>query len=200
MKAGVISKFWGWFEENSKALQEDQPDDRILAELDTRILSFDRNLSWELGPGIHKEHALTISPSGQRALLPLTQSIIQKAPSVSSWEFYAAKPSKEWTPCFSFMCEAGNELFVDVTNWKYVLAKYEDQTFEMTIWACDSQMLSDEDKLTAAEIAIDGMLGELARIEKISTIATVDALPPELREQSNPLKVLSEHWKSLGLN
>ena len=192
-----IEKFWNWFSDNSKALQPDSPDETILAELDRRVLVFNEALSWEVGPGSQKQFEFTISPSGQKELMQTTKAIIAKAPKLEYWEFYPAKPCKAWSPCFNFIGAEGGELSVDATKWDYSLAKYEDDTFDIAVRITGCEAFSEDDKLTAVEIMLDGILGEIERIEKISSINVTNMFTPDLQNKSNSIAVLKEHWKSL---
>ena len=62
-----ILKFWNWFTKNADILQSDNFDQSILDKLDRTISHW--GLGWEIGPGLSKENALTISPNGDKNLL-----------------------------------------------------------------------------------------------------------------------------------
>ncbi len=47
-------------------------------------------LMWEYGPAVRvKGHRLVITPESERALRPLVGTLLQRAPAIDGWEFYA---------------------------------------------------------------------------------------------------------------
>jgi hypothetical protein len=48
------------------------------------------SLMWEFGPAVRqKGHRLVITPESERSLRPLVRTILQRAPKIDGWEFYA---------------------------------------------------------------------------------------------------------------
>lgn len=93
-------------------------------------------------------------------MLEKAKKIISHTRSYNHWEFYYAKQPKQWELKFSFIGIDGREIFIDASTWEYVLLKYPDRMFDIIIEAPDIESLSDDDKIIAAEILLDGILGK----------------------------------------
>ncbi|HZI12713.1 MAG TPA: hypothetical protein VE153_20190 [Myxococcus sp.] len=52
------------------------------------------SLDWELGRGLQGGHRLVITPGGHRALRPLTNVLLSRAPPLPGWEFHASRPAE----------------------------------------------------------------------------------------------------------
>ena len=66
-----------------------------------------------------------------------------------------------------------------VSLWKYILLKYDDAAIEIIMQSPNIADLEVEDKLTAGEILLDGILGEEKRIRWIQYIDVVDHFDEE---------------------
>jgi hypothetical protein len=191
-KTKKISQFWEWFFKNCKDFGVNFDNAILLAELDDRISKLG-NFSWEIGPGREKDNALVISPNGDADLLEETKEIIKKARNCSGWEYYYAKPPKKWELVFDF--ETSNETFIEVnaSEWQYVLLQYEDGMFEIIIRATNLNGLNETDKLTAAEITLDGVLGEELRMQAICEIDVVEEFEEIYKGKASNIKSLPDH-------
>ncbi|HWQ91719.1 MAG TPA: hypothetical protein VN673_08610 [Clostridia bacterium] len=193
-----VAFFWKWFEGKSRELASNLENEDVIRDLDHRVSLFaDGSLSWEIGPGLHAPFCLVISPGGQKVLLPITKAIISQAPQVEGWEFQPAKPPKKWSPCFSFESTTGGQITVDATKWEYLLLEYPDRLYEILIKTTGSSEITQQDKGTAAEIVVDGTLGELKRLEAVYAIEIVEEFREDLRPKASPIGVLGAHLDSL---
>jgi hypothetical protein len=96
-----IAEFWNWFQSVANDLAQAKFDDKsLLAELEMRVLEMG-DVAWELGPGLLEKHALIISPDGAKEWLPVTEHIVDQAPSIPDWEFQSARPPRDWDMRFS---------------------------------------------------------------------------------------------------
>lgn len=80
----------------AELLADEAPPAEVLDELDAHVEALGE-LSWELGPGLAEPNALVITPDGNPELLPVARRTISFAPCLSGWEFYPARPPKQWT-------------------------------------------------------------------------------------------------------
>jgi len=191
-----IAEFWAWFSDNCDDFGVDFDNTELLSELDKRI---DRlgGFSWEIGPGIVKENALVISPGGDFDLLEESKRIVSGAKECAGWEFYYAKQPKQWELIFDFETSDNKVVEVDGSQWEYVLLRYEDGLFEIIIKAPDLSRFDESDRITAAEILLDGILGEEVRIQSICGIDVVEAFEKPYQERAGNIKNLSSHLKTL---
>jgi len=188
--------FWNWFSENQNEFGKHFENQSLLKELDLRITSLG-DFSWEVGPGSKKPNALVISPGGHIELLKVTKEIIDLAPDFIEWEFHHAKPPKVWDLKFSIQDENENEIEIDANDWQYVLLKYPDNKFEIILAAAQMQHLSEESKHLAAEIVLDGLLGEQKRMELIDVIDVVRQFEDNHKGKAGSIVNLLKHLDKL---
>jgi hypothetical protein len=163
-----INDFWDWFEKNSNKLHSDSYDRGVLQKLDQIILDF--GLTWEIGPGLTKENSLTISPNGQRNLIAKAKEIIDKAPSLGNWEYHFYKQPKEnWDKA-----SLDNDINISASDWTYVLLKFPDNKFEITIKADNLKSLDMQTKELVVDLVLTNLLGEKRKIDEINFIEIVD--------------------------
>ena len=115
----------------------------------------------------------------------------------ASWEYYYAKPPKEWNFVFEFKTADEVSLQVDASGWEYVLLQYEDGMFEVIIKDSSIASLDEDDRQVVAEIVLDGVLGEELRIQKIAGVDVVLEFSPQYENKSTNIKNLANHLKAL---
>lgn len=191
-----ISEFWEWFSGNCEHFGKDFDNEELLNELDIRIGGLG-DFAWEMGPGKLKENALVISPGGDADLLEGTRRIVKCAGEQDDWEFYYAKPPKEWELRFNFNSADNKIVEIDGSQWEYVLLRYEDGMFEIIIRTPALNGLGESDKRTAAEILLDGILGEEERIQTISSIDVVEEFEWSYKGKTSNIKNLPDHLNTL---
>ena len=191
-----IKEFWNWFSENCQKFDNDFENTDLLYELDKRITDLGV-FSWEIGPGKTSPNALVISPNGDIDLLPYTKDIIGQAKTCLGWEYYYAKPPKEWDLIFDFETSNGVQVHVDASLWEYVLLRYEDGMFEIIIKATNIKELNENDKLAIAEMLLDGVIGEELRMTSICLIEIVEEFENEYDDKASNIENLSKHINSL---
>lgn len=191
-----IENFWNWFYNNCQKFGKRFENTMLLRELDTHIQKLG-DFSWEVGPGIHEDNALTISPNGDIDLLKETRQIIKQARNCTGWEYYYAKPPKTWNLAFSLQTDTKKNIEINASEWKYVLLRYDDGLFEIIIKAPELSQFSWEDKMIAVEIVLDGIIGEEDRMLLIDGIDVVDEFEDEFKSKASDIKHLADHFLSL---
>lgn len=165
-----IKKFWIWFSLNCQNFGNYFDNSNLINELDIWINKLG-NFTWEIGPGKNTDNALIISPNGDVEKLKFTKMIIANAISCEGWEYYYAKPPKQWNDFkFYFETTNGNRFEVDASLWEYVLLKYEDGMYGIVIKSLQLSELDGDDTIIAMEIFLDGILGEKIRMQTIDYI------------------------------
>ena len=144
----------------------------LLRQLDDLVAGLG-DFAWEVGPGGDAENAFTLSPGGDRELLAETQTIVDAAPVVPGWEFHSAKPPRKWEPRFALHDADGEPFEVDATGWRCALLIYADGTHEVVVEAPNLASLPQDYQRWAAELALDGLLGERRRLEVIDDVTVV---------------------------
>ena len=191
-----ILAFWSWFQSVAEQLSENYDNPALLADLDAKVSELG-NLAWELGPGSREENALAISPDGVAEWLPITQRIAAMAPAIPRWEFHPARPARDWNLEFSITASAGGDIDIDAREWRYVIFRFPDGTFDLILEQNNLFSASDEDRFTASVVLLDGLLGEARRLLWIRDVESVVNLPHDQVAKANPINVLPEHLNSL---
>lgn len=189
-----VEKFWSWFSSIAELLAANYENEELLSEIDNKVLELG-DFSWEIGAGKTASNSFTISPNGDPELLNETKSIVSLAPKTKDWEFYYSKQPKDWDFLFELEIDSKIET-IDANKWKYVLFKFADGTFDILIESLPLFKLNEDDRVYAVEIALDGVIGEEARINKIGNIEVVsnaDKYTSKLSEFTN----LNTHLNSL---
>ena len=192
----AIRDFWDWFDENSDELAKASGYGSLVRQLDERVRRLG-NFVWEIGPGLTKQHALVISPGGDLDLLEESKKIVGLAREKKDWEFHYAKPAKEWDMQFEFGISDGGPVSVDARNWEFVLLGYDDGMFELIIRAPEISLFEEEDRRAAAEILLDGLLGEETRMTLICHIDIVNEFDDAYRGAAANIAKLAYSFSSL---
>jgi hypothetical protein len=188
--------FWQWFSSHHKEFGENFDNEEMLAELNDRIVGLG-DFAWEIGPGTKNNNQLVISPGGNLDLLPVSKQIISYATTIPGWIFCYAKPPREWNLLFNFRIEDDVIIEVNASKWKYVLLRYEDMGFEIIVQTRDLKNLCENDKLIAAEILLDGILGEEVRMIHITNIEIVEEVGFQYQNKVNDMIYLDKHFEKL---
>jgi hypothetical protein len=192
-----MREFWEWFTKSVTEIEDVFADRAFLDALDEKVQGLNI-VSWEIGPGLKAagNRSLVLSPGGDRKLMELTTAMIDTAPDLAGWEFYAAKPPKAWDRRFSVSDEKGNEFEIDAADWSYCLLKHEEG-FEIIIRAPNMEEAPLEIQQTAAEVLIEGEIGEAARVKHVDYITVVKDFEKELENKASPIRALRDHLSQL---
>jgi hypothetical protein len=193
----VIAEFWQWFQAVSGQFGERFENQHLIDELDARIVRLGK-FAWEIGPGVKSDHnsALVLTPSGDTDLLTETRKVIKAAPECAGWEFYSAKPPKKWQRKFVLQSQEG-DFSVDASRVRYVLLQHPDGVFDLLLAEQNMAALPKSLQQTAAEVLLDGELGEEVRMETIHSVEIVAQFNDDLQHKSSPIEFLAKHLHSL---
>lgn len=194
----LIAEFWQWFKSICGCFGDKFQNRELIDELDSRVERLGQ-FSWELGPGVKdsRNNALVLTPCGDLALLAETRSVIKGAPECPGWEFYPAKPPKEWSRQFALQADDGSRVSIDASGARYVLLQYPDGLFDVLLADRGIASLPVELQQTATELVLDGELGEERRMVSIHTVDVVGAFEGEMQRKSSRISCLAAHIKSL---
>ena len=189
--------FWEWFRTISKKLEINFDQEDLIEEIDKQVRLLG-DFSWELGLGIHTSYSFVISPNCNRKLLNDTKEIIRYSPSLTSWEFYYAKPPKIWNLIFSFTDNNGKDIKINAQDWEYVLLKFPDNSFDVIIKTSNNHNLDRNNLNIAAEILLIGILGEEVYIEHIVTIDIVNNFETKYIGKESKMIHFKEHFTEVS--
>lgn len=194
----LIAEFWQWFKSICGCFGDRFQNRELIDELDSRVERLGR-FSWELGPGVKDSHnnALVLTPCGDPALLVETRTVIEGAPECPGWEFYPAKPPKEWSRQFALQAYDGSRVSIDASGARYVLIQYPDGVFDVLLADRGIAALPEDLRQTATELLLDGELGEERRMVSIHTVDVVGEFEGDMQRKSSRISCLSAHIQSL---
>ncbi|HCH64124.1 MAG TPA: hypothetical protein DFR83_15070 [Deltaproteobacteria bacterium] len=184
----AIAAFWTWWGEAASALDHldtEPPSQEVLRGFDERLAALHRELAWEMGPGIEKKHALTVSPDGVSALRSLTAAWKAAAPvGYDDWEFHDARPAVVGSAVALELETAGTV----VSGRDVEVAVFDDeQKHRLDVWVHHPEMggMSRRNRWSLAFLLVDAALGEERVATWLRTI-TPSTRPlaevPEIRE------------------
>ena len=187
-----INNFWKWFIENESKMRPDLITDKWIQELDNLVNNLG-DFSWEIRAGIEKDNLFILSPGGNIDLLKETQEIVNLAPEINSWELHYYKPEKQWDYKFSFLEESGVNKIIDSKKWEYVIYKFKDNSFDIILKADNLESFSMEDKLLAADIVLESILGEKLSLELFQDVEIVENFSDKEMNKKNAITNLKDH-------
>ncbi len=187
-----IKKFWNWFEANSKELQSDNISNKMIDELNGKVLNLG-DFSWEVREGINKQNLFIVSPGGDPQLLLKTKEIIELAPqSLPEWEFLDCKPPKDWDYQLS-IDESGVKKMVDASNWEYVLFRFQDNSFDIVIKTSGLRFSNFDEKYNIVDTVLESILGERLSLSLIKNVEIVDEFNEVDIKNRGSIKDLQNH-------
>lgn len=164
-----FEKFWDWFRANETALRVayDEGDfDRLDALVSGRVDALTIDIGWEMGPYALPDHSFVLSP-GNRESIAICREIVDVAPDLPGWRFFAGKPAKD---LLSLTIEVeGTKVCAD--NWRYRLTSYNGGEFvDLEIFFEAADAPPPEIENIACELLVESLLGELMSLERVGDI------------------------------
>lgn len=197
-----IDSFWKWFVQMEDRIatffseESDVDKETLIEAINNRVLDFGL-FAWEISAGTNKRFRLVLSPNGDAQRLALSQSIVAQAPSLRDWEFYYAKPAKQWDYVFSIYDDFMMERSIEAFRWEYVLLEYPDDTLEIKIMASNIQFLDKEAQKAAVDLALTNIVGEEAKVNYLNQVSIVAEFEEEYNNISTPIRDFKEHFDEI---
>lgn len=196
MRTDHAHDFWQWFSAAAGRIDKDPSNDSIIREIDERVSAIGP-FSWEIGPGVAKKWFFCISPNRDAELHTAAKRVIAAAPNFEDWEFYAAKPPKNWDHQFS-MVYKGRQLSIDASDWKYVLHQYPDRVVDITMYVRKIPSIPDDVLPLVADIVAEGILGEQLMMSCVNDVEAVADSAVDLSPSASPIRDLLAHVRELS--
>jgi hypothetical protein len=186
----AVAAFWRWFASVADALGAASPPPPLLEELTARLQDDLGIPGWEIGPALRTgaRRLLALSPEGDPELLPRTGAVIDAAPRLDGWELYAARPPRPEAPLRFSM----GDVDVDANAWRFVCLVAPEPGADETGIVVEQpgleRLLADpDDRLAAAIICVDGLIGEGRRLEIFSEVYAAPSLHPHEAALARPI-------------
>jgi hypothetical protein len=184
--------FWTWFEKSEASIRGAYGGgDSLLLDslLSERVADAAAGAGWELGPYALPLNALVISP-GTRERVPACRTLVEAAPDIAGWRFFAGKPPKE---LLSLTIDiSGHAVCAD--RWRYRLTRYGGGEFvdvEIFFEECDAPEPVDSE--LASQLFVEALVGEMVSLERVGCIECACVPSIEVVERATPLRYLKRH-------
>ncbi len=191
-----INEFWDWFSEHEEKFRIIRDPHAAREMLDNQILQFGV-FAWEIGEGRNKPHTFTISPNGSPKMLRISQAIIGEAPELKHWEFFAARPARDW----DFILEMYDSFMVkqriDSSEWEYLLRMTPDFKIRIILYAENIYFLDDDDKKSAGDFVINSVIGEADKIDYVDSIEFISFVNETQEEDIKSILELKFEFENL---
>ena len=157
-----IGRWWSCFQEKAPALGRlfNAEEEWDLPEwMQRNLQAISPHLMWEFGPAANGAgHRLVITPEYRRDLRPLVARILDRAPGLDGWEFYAYRLPEDFEDALRTVeARAGG----DISDVSFALRPTEFNTIDITFY---SEGYRTAESLQAgrgdAFAAVEALLGE----------------------------------------
>jgi hypothetical protein len=165
-KGDKIDHFWTWFSENEKTYRrfQDNPE-KYLNELLSKAKKISDGLAIELEPPKDGVINMTISADGAIDLFPIVQQIVEKAPKISDWKFYAFRQRMPVDKVKGMVLKAQNhELNPDKMKFSPIVT---GDTLDIIIYADDITEENYNQVAYGGLMLVDNILGEYDCVTKV---------------------------------
>lgn len=170
----------------------------VVGWMDQHLAAIDSRLMWEFGPAVETQgHRLVITPEVNHFLLPIVDTILNRAPKLPGWEFYAFRlPEPVEQAAANVQARSG----VDISAMLGQASIGENHKIDLLFGSPDCTSVHDEETLGAGFLTAETLLGEEVLNRWIGRI-DVTPLPKKgllSRLGKRPARAVSE--RLLGLD
>jgi hypothetical protein len=177
-QAAAIDAFWAWWRDTGSAafaaaIADGEPA-RMVDDISGHVHAIHPELAWETGPGILREHTLTVTAEGNPELRAVARRWLRAAPVDPVWDFADARQP---SPGLDGLAIGIEDHTIDVESVR-VTARVEGFEADVVVYHPAFPALPAETRAQLAFILLDSALGEVAVETWIGAItpATVEPL------------------------
>lgn len=156
-----IESWWAEFSKSSdriRALFSRQADWDLPAWMENHLQAIEPQLMWEFGPAVKGEgHRLVITPESAHHLRPLVQAILDRAPKLEGWEFYAYRLPEDTEQARATVSGRTGR---DIADFEARISIGGLRRLDLTFTAPSISGSDDASALNAAFVAAESLLGE----------------------------------------
>jgi hypothetical protein len=190
-----VADFWERLIELLNSIKSDPENNELINRID-KFISDTTEYDWEYGPSSKTEFYFCLSPNLREDLIEEVERIISLAPKIDGWEFIAGKPRKDEIVPWLMLDDNNLEIMVDPSNWRFILYKFKDNTFDIDVKLNDLNGSLDFQYM-AINILLTNALGEKEFMKWIKGINIVTEFAGGPESKTIPIKdiyrVISRH-------
>lgn len=159
MTQEVNIAFWDWWRGAASRIAvaiDSGTVTELVDEISTQVKGLHPQMAWELGKGAQSQHALTMSPEGNKVLRRLSERWVRSGPPPDeTWEYYPARQ-----PADGYGLTISGQTF-EPDAWRFMAEIDRDHLLaNLTCYHPALSALTDLQRSQAGFIAIDQMVGE----------------------------------------
>jgi hypothetical protein len=196
-----FEQFWRWFMTRSDQFDEwlgNGNTAEIGSEMQSKFQQVFPELGWEIGPGAKKRNFLAFTLNGDPGNLDLVSDILTQAPTMPRWEFRAGRPRRDHFGQIVFRHGAGQQVTIDLQEWRYVLTEYNHgEFFDIGIATKQQLRLDSLAKQQVLRTAVQAALGEIQMMKYVDHVDFVEEPTTEWSARSTPFEYLAQHMDQL---
>lgn len=190
-----IKSFWNHLTPLLLEINISPENNELIHRIDN-FISEEAEFDWEYGPSSTADFYFCLSPNLREELIDDVERMIALAPSIDGWEFIAGKPRKDEIVPWIMLGENDEEIEVDPSEWRFILYKFKDNTFDIDV-KLDGLNGSQDFQYLVVNIFLTSALGEKEFMRLIKNINIVEEFYGGSNAKSIPMieiyKVISKH-------
>jgi septin family protein len=97
-------------------------------------------------------------------------AIIGEAPNLKDWEFFAAKPARDWDYVLEMYDSFMVKQRINIADWEYLFRMTPNFKIRILIYAENIDFLDEDDKRSASDFVVNSIIGEADKIDYIDSI------------------------------
>lgn len=187
-----VNRFWEEFSVLSQEIIKSPDNNKVIERVDYLVKELG-GYDWEYGPSEKGEYYFCLSPNLQEELLKKVDEIVSLAPVIYDWEIISGKPrKKEFLKGWTMFNEDNTEILVDTDNWKCVVYKFPDNTYDIDFKISGVEGNEDTQYL-AVDIHLTNLLGERNYLRLIKGVNIVPEFSKEAIGRTVMVKDLTNY-------
>ncbi|WP_435005563.1 hypothetical protein P12x_003394 [Tundrisphaera lichenicola] len=126
--------------------------------MDDHLRPIHPKIMWEYGPAVCGDgHRLVLTPESARELRPLVDKILERAPSITGWEFYDARLPEDLE---STQATVSGRASYDIDDFLVRASVGDKRLIDLCYYSPNIETAEDEAAFNAAFVATETLLGE----------------------------------------
>ncbi|MET0418561.1 MAG: DUF695 domain-containing protein [Actinoplanes sp.] len=178
--SAAIEAFWRWWATARPRAEKSfagVADDRLVAEMGTRVSAIHPDLEWEFTAGTDSEHLLVVTAAGSPDLRPLTERWRRAAPPPDAVFGYASSRPGHPEALDGTLAYGPHEIDLDLVRFA---AETDEDVVHVQVWHPMFPRLEEGARTQLAFLCLDWLLGEDAVEIWVGEIAVAQAVGPSL--------------------